>query len=87
MAGTGVFAEIKDGEVYKYYADGEWKISASKKSVAIVNPTTRKTHYKVQGTTNLSICACFIVWLIWVDIVFVLFIRRVFVTMSVCQLV
>lgn len=50
MAGTGLFAEILDGEhVYKYYADGEWKKSTSGKTVAIINPTTRKTQYKVQG--------------------------------------
>lgn len=49
MAGNGVFAEILEGEVFKYYADGEWKVSASGKAVAIVNPTTRKTQYKVQG--------------------------------------
>jgi len=48
-AGTGLFAEILDGEVYKYYADGEWKKCSSGKTVAIVNPTTRKTQYKVQG--------------------------------------
>ncbi|GMN56945.1 hypothetical protein TIFTF001_026050 [Ficus carica] len=29
MAGTGVFAEILDGEVYKYYGDGGWKKCAS----------------------------------------------------------
>lgn len=49
MAGTGIFTEILDGEVYKYYSDGEWKTSSSGKSVAIVNPATRKTQYKVQG--------------------------------------
>lgn len=51
MAGSGVFVEILDGEnnVFKYYSEGEWKKSASGKSVAIVNPTTRKTQYKVQG--------------------------------------
>lgn len=50
MAGTGLFAEILDGEhVYKYYADGEWKKSTSGKTVAIINPTTRMTQYKVQG--------------------------------------
>lgn len=50
MAGTDVFTEIVDGEqVYKYYADGEWKKSASGKAVSIVNPTTRQTQYKVQG--------------------------------------
>ena len=49
MAGTGVFADILDGDVYKYYDDGEWKKSSSGKTVAIINPTTRKTQYKVQG--------------------------------------
>lgn len=50
MAGTGLFAEILDGKhVYKYYADGEWKKSTSGKTVAIINPTTRMTQYKVQG--------------------------------------
>jgi hypothetical protein len=53
MAGTGVFAEVLDGEVYKYYADGEWRASASGKTVAIVNPTTRQTQYRVQGLLRL----------------------------------
>ncbi|CAL9188603.1 unnamed protein product [Musa hybrid cultivar] len=52
MAGTGVFAEIIDEEVYKYYADGEWKKSASGKSVSIINPTTRTPQYKVQACTQ-----------------------------------
>lgn len=50
MAGTGVFAEILDGDVFKYYSEGEWEKSSSGKSVAIINPNTRKTQYKVQGT-------------------------------------
>lgn len=49
MAGTGLFTEILDGEAYKYYSDGEWKKSSSGKLVPIINPTTRKVHYKVQG--------------------------------------
>lgn len=49
MAGTGQYAEILDGDVYKYYSEGEWKKSSSGKSVAIINPTTRTTQYKVQG--------------------------------------
>ncbi|KAG5401415.1 hypothetical protein IGI04_016022 [Brassica rapa subsp. trilocularis] len=52
MAGTGIFTEILDGEVYKYYSDGEWRTSSSGKSVAIVNPATRKTQYKVQACTQ-----------------------------------
>lgn len=56
MAGTGVFAEILNGEVYKYYSDGEWKKSSSGKSVAIINPTTRRTQYKVQGKELSVMC-------------------------------
>lgn len=55
MAGNGVFAEILDGEVYKYYSEGEWKKSSSGKTVAIINPTTRKTQYRVQGITKMKI--------------------------------
>lgn len=50
MAGSGTFAEIIDGDVFNYYADGKWSKSSSGKSVPIINPTTRKTHFKVQGT-------------------------------------
>ncbi|KAL0285574.1 UNVERIFIED_CONTAM: NADP-dependent glyceraldehyde-3-phosphate dehydrogenase [Sesamum calycinum] len=52
MAGSGVFGEIIDGDVFKYYADGEWKKSSSGKAVSIINPTTRKTQYKVQACTQ-----------------------------------
>ncbi|KAL2502492.1 NADP-dependent glyceraldehyde-3-phosphate dehydrogenase [Forsythia ovata] len=52
MAGNGVFGEIIDGDVFKYYADGEWKKSSSGKSVSIINPTTRKVQYKVQACTQ-----------------------------------
>ncbi|CAM8966384.1 unnamed protein product [Rhodiola kirilowii] len=52
MAGNGIFAEIIDGDVYKYYSEGEWKKSSSGKTVSIVNPTTRKTQYKVQACTQ-----------------------------------
>lgn len=56
MAGTGIFTDILDGDVYKYYSDGEWKTSSSGKSVAIINPATRKTQYKVQGTLMYHQC-------------------------------
>jgi hypothetical protein len=49
MAGQGFFQDILDGDTFKYYADGEWKVSVSKKSVAITNPSTLKTAFKVQG--------------------------------------
>ncbi|XP_042404061.1 NADP-dependent glyceraldehyde-3-phosphate dehydrogenase-like [Zingiber officinale] len=53
MAGSGVFTHIVDeNQVFKYYAEGEWKKSASGKTVSIVNPTTRKTQYNVQACTQ-----------------------------------
>lgn len=77
MAGNGIFAEILDGDVFKYYADGEWKKSNSGKSVPIVNPTTRRTHYKVQGSQIIFILVlflillrCFVIFcLIWFTVV------------------
>jgi hypothetical protein len=58
MAGMGPFSDILDGEVYKYYADGEWRASASGKAVAIVNPTTRQTQYRVQGAALAPHSSC-----------------------------
>ncbi|KAJ6373213.1 hypothetical protein OIU76_027533 [Salix suchowensis] len=54
MAGTSVFAELvdEDAAVFKFYSDGEWKRSSSGKFVSIINPTTRKTQYKVQACTQ-----------------------------------
>lgn len=54
MAGTSVFAELVDEDttVFKFYSDGEWKKSTSGKLVSIINPTTRKTQYKVQACTQ-----------------------------------
>ncbi|KAL3838564.1 hypothetical protein ACJIZ3_023155 [Penstemon smallii] len=44
-----VFAEMVENEVFKYYSNGEWKVSSSGKCVPVINPTTRKTQYKVQA--------------------------------------
>lgn len=52
MAGSNAFEEIVDKDVYKYYADGEWGLSASGKSVTITNPSTRQPQYKVQACTQ-----------------------------------
>lgn len=54
-AGSGVFTDMVDDDVFKYYADGEWKKSSSGKSTSIINPSTRTVEYKVQGI----VCYCF----------------------------
>ena len=51
MVGNDAFVELIEGEVFKHYYDGEWRASASGKSVDIINPTTRKTQYRVQGSS------------------------------------
>lgn len=52
MASHATFSDILDKDVYKYYADGQWKTSSSSKTVPIINPTTRNTQYKVQGNLH-----------------------------------
>ncbi|CAH9093406.1 unnamed protein product [Cuscuta europaea] len=52
MTENGVFAEIIEGEVFKFYSNGEWRKSSSGKSVAIINPTSRMVQYKVQACTQ-----------------------------------
>lgn len=49
MGENKVFEGIIAGDTFKYYSDGDWKVSTSGKSVPIINPTTRQTQYKVQG--------------------------------------
>jgi hypothetical protein len=50
MAGQNVFNEILAGEdTFKFYTDGEWKTSTSGKTVNIINPSTLKPVFKVQG--------------------------------------
>lgn len=51
-APTGDFyADIRTSEadVYKYYVDGEFRVSTSGKLVNILNPTTNEVQFKVQG--------------------------------------
>ncbi|PWA68823.1 aldehyde dehydrogenase 11A3 [Artemisia annua] len=53
MGENSVFDAIVAGDdVFKYYADGEWKVSNSGKSVPVVNPTTRKIQFLVQACTQ-----------------------------------
>jgi glyceraldehyde-3-phosphate dehydrogenase (NADP+) len=40
---------------YKYFINGEWRESASGKSVAIINPSTRQTAYNVQACTQAEV--------------------------------
>ncbi|XP_024519047.1 NADP-dependent glyceraldehyde-3-phosphate dehydrogenase [Selaginella moellendorffii] len=49
----GPFQDIveEDGS-FKYYADGEWQTSSSRRSVTISNPATREAQYKVQACTQ-----------------------------------
>lgn len=47
---SGFYSEIvASSGIYKYYVNGEWKESSSGRSVGVLNPTTNKTDYKVQG--------------------------------------
>ena len=45
------YADVKTAEsdVYKYYVDGEFKVSSSGKLVNILNPATNQVQFKVQG--------------------------------------
>lgn len=49
---TGFYDEIvaKSG-VYKYYGNGKWKESSSGKTVGVINPSTLKKDFQVQGTS------------------------------------
>jgi len=49
MTESGIYAEIIEEEVFRYYAYGEWKTSSSGKSVPLINPRTSKIQYRVQG--------------------------------------
>lgn len=55
---TGFYDEIvASNGVYKYYVSGEWKESTSGRTVGVLNPTTQKTDYKVQGkSTCWQVC-------------------------------
>jgi len=47
---TGFYDEIvaKNG-VYKYYVNGEWKETSSNRTVPVINPSTLKKDFQVQG--------------------------------------
>jgi len=60
MAGTEVFTDLVAGEdTFKFYAEGKWQISTSGKTVNVINPSTRKTQYKVQACTQDEVNAVF----------------------------
>lgn len=52
MAGKGFYKDIIEGDTYKYYANGEWKVSSSGNFVPITNPFTLQVQFKVQ-------CKCY----------------------------
>ncbi|MCO5555556.1 hypothetical protein L7F22_009101 [Adiantum nelumboides] len=52
MAGSGVFAELLDGDTFKYFVDGQWKKSISGQSMPVINPTSRNTFFKVSACTK-----------------------------------
>ncbi len=45
---------VSSSGLYKYFVDGEWKESASGKTVNVINPTTQKPEYQVQGAHSPS---------------------------------
>lgn len=59
MAGQGVFKDLLDGDVFKYYVDGAWTPTTSGKSVGIINPSTLKSLFKISGDVAPAI-ACFL---------------------------
>ncbi|GFP87849.1 NADP-dependent glyceraldehyde-3-phosphate dehydrogenase [Phtheirospermum japonicum] len=52
MVPPSTWQNIMENEVFKYYSEGEWKVSSSGQSVQVVNPSTRKTQYKVQACSK-----------------------------------
>ena len=43
------YDEVKAGDAYKYYVNGQWLESKSGKTQAIMNPSTNQPVYHVQG--------------------------------------
>jgi glyceraldehyde-3-phosphate dehydrogenase (NADP+) len=43
------YDEVKAGDAYKYYVNGQWLESKSGKTQAIINPSTNQPVYHVQG--------------------------------------
>ena len=53
---AGFYDEIvASNGVYKYYVNGEWKESSSKKTVSITNPSTLKKDFQVQGEYSRAV--------------------------------
>ena len=47
---------VTSSGAYKYYVNGEWKESTSGKTVPILNPSTNKAAYQVQGEACAVAC-------------------------------
>ncbi len=54
------YADIRTAEpdVYKYYVDGEFRVSSSGKLVNILNPATNEVQFKVQGMISCGVLNC-----------------------------
>ncbi|XP_024542287.1 NADP-dependent glyceraldehyde-3-phosphate dehydrogenase [Selaginella moellendorffii] len=54
------FGEIVDGNgVFKYYADGAWKISSSEESLPVINPTSREPFFAITACTRCEVNKAF----------------------------
>ena len=53
---SGFYDEIvaKNG-VFKYYGNGEWKETSSGRTVGVINPSTLKKDFQVQGASRHTI--------------------------------
>ena len=51
MSGFSDEIVAKNG-VFKYYVNGEWKESSSGRTVGVVNPSTLKKDFQVQGASR-----------------------------------
>jgi glyceraldehyde-3-phosphate dehydrogenase (NADP+) len=51
------FEKMKDGNIYKYYTNGEWKISRSGNHISVYNPYNKELVGKVQACTKEEVDA------------------------------
>lgn len=60
MTETDFYKEIRASSgAFKFHCDGQWLESGSGKTVAVINPSTRKKEYEVQACTKAEVDAAF----------------------------